>query len=576
LVLKLIIIGDIIVVEVFLFELGAIIILALVIGVVIRALRQPLILAYIIVGIIAGPLVLNIIQSQDEVLIFAKLGVAFLLFLVGLNLKPSVFKEVGKISVITGLGQVLFTSTIGYIIGISIGLSSIEALYVSIALTFSSTIIIVKLLSDKKDLDSLYGKISVGFLLVQDFIAIFILVILSGLSISTSFEFLIISNILKIALLFGITLLFAKYVIPMLINRISLSQEMILLSGISWMMGLCYISFYLGFSIEIGALLAGISMARLPFHYEIESNIRPLRDFFLILFFVMLGSQMIFTLPANIILLTFIFSIFVLVGNPIIVMILMGLFGYKRRTGFLAGLTVAQISEFSFILVALGFSLGHIGSSIVSLVTSVGIITITISTIMIIHSNKMFPKLSNVLGVFERTKLKETLSRTKSDHFDIVLIGYHRMGHSILKRLSNKKNICILDFNPNAVKIAEKIGLNCIYGDISDMETVERILHIKPKVIVSTIPNYEDNMALVERVKRRNKKIMMFLTTNNVNEALNLYKKGADYVILPYFLGGHKASSLLGEFLRKDFKDLKEQKRSHKTELNELMRLRGP
>lgn len=558
------------------FELGAIIILSLGIGIIVRALKQPLILAYIIAGIISGPMILNIIQSHDEVLIFAKLGVAFLLFLVGLNLKPSVFNEVGKISIITGIGQVLFTSVIGYFIGLLIGLSPIEAIYVSVAITFSSTIIIVKLLSDKKDLDSLYGKISVGFLLVQDFIAIFILILLSGMSISASFEFLLLTNILKIVLLFGITLLFAKYVMPLIMNRVSLSQEMILLSGISWMMGLCYISFYLGFSIEIGALLAGISMARLPFHYEIETNIRPLKDFFLILFFVLLGSQMIFTLSSSMITLMLVFSVFVLIGNPIIVMILMGLFGYRKRTGFHAGLTVAQISEFSLILVALGFSLGHIGANIVSLVTAIGIITIAASTIMIMNGNRLYSRLSHLLTVFERKKLKERLCKTKSDSFDIVLIGYHRMGHSILKEISNRNKICIVDFNPRAVKIAEKIGLSCIYGDISDMETIERILYINPKVIVSTIPDYEDNMALIDRVKGKNRNIMMFLTTNRINEALELYKKGADYVILPYFLGGHKASLLLGEFMEKDFKDIVKEKRSHLEELHNLSRLHGP
>ncbi|MCK4496650.1 MAG: cation:proton antiporter, partial [Candidatus Aenigmarchaeota archaeon] len=303
----------------FLFELGTIIIIATLLGIIARKLRQPIILAYILTGIIVGPTFLNIVTSVDMVYVFSQLGIAFLLFLVGLNMNYKVLREVGKISLITGTGQIVFTFIIGYGIALLLGFQLIESFFISIALTFSSTIIIVKLLADKNDLESLYGKISIGFLLVQDFVAIAIIVMLSGNIIGMSLESLLMVNIMKIVFLFCVTFVFGKYILPPLIGVISKSTEMLFLSGISWMFVMCMLSMYLGFSIEIGALLAGISMASLPYHFEITGRIKPLRDFFLILFFVILGAQMIFSEIGGLILPAIVFSIFILIGNPLIV-----------------------------------------------------------------------------------------------------------------------------------------------------------------------------------------------------------------------------------------------------------------
>ncbi len=559
--------------ENFLFELGLIILIATILGLVARLLKQPTIIAYILAGIVSGPIVFNIIQSYDTVYIFAKLGVLFLLFMVGMNLNSGVLKEVGKISVLVGLAQVFFTYLIGYFIGIMMGLAVIEALYVSIALTFSSTIIIIKLLTDKNDIDSLYGKISVGFLLVQDFIVIFILVMLSGINLTAPLELIFLTSISKLALLFVIAFIMGKYIVNIFIDKIAGSQEILLLFGISWMVLLSYLSYYLGFSIEIGALLAGISLAKIPYHYEIENKIKSLRDFFLVLFFVLLGSQMTFALPANMIALTVIFSVFVIVGNPLIVMVILGLFGYRKRTSLLTGLNTAQISEFSLVLVTLGLSLGHITEAVVSLVTIVGILTIMISSYLIIHNDRIYKMLESYISVFERKKIKEKLINIKRKQYDIIILGYHRMGYTIMKSMRNKSRVLIIDFNPSIIKDCRKRGYNCIYGDISDEEVLKRIISFNPKVVVSTIPNFEDNLLLIKKIQKKKKRVLFFVTTNKINEALSLYRAGADYVILPHFLGGDKASNLLQEFLEKELRDIHRERDLHIEELREFKKL---
>lgn len=565
----------------FLFELGIIIIIATVLGIAAKRLKQPIILSYIITGIIVGPVLLNLVSQVDIVFVFSQLGIAFLLFLVGLNMNYRVLKEVGKISIITGAGQIIFTFIIGYAITSLLGFQFMEALFISIAITFSSTIIIVKLLADKNDLESLYGKISVGFLLVQDFVAIAIIIILGG-SIGgsiggsvggASFEYILMINLLKIAFLFAITFIFGKFILPPLVGVISKSSEMLFLSGISWMFVMSILSIYLGFSIEIGALLAGISMASLPYHFEMTGRIKPLRDFFLILFFVALGTQMVFSEIGAMIIPAILLSIFILVGNPIIVMILMGVFGYKRRTGFLAGLNVAQISEFSLIIMALGMNMGYITSNVLSMVTLIGLITIAVSSYGIFHNNKLYNYFSNHLRVFEREKLREKMSHTEKKAYDVVLIGYHRMGYTMMRDFGYKKKVLVVDFNPSIIDDVKGRGFDREFGDISDPDMMKKVLSFNPKLIISTIPGFDDNRYILNKVKEHGDDAMVFLTTNSVSEALEFYREGADYVIVPHLLGGEKASALLEEFVKKDVKDLKTEKTDHMKDLRRYAKL---
>jgi Kef-type K+ transport system membrane component KefB len=361
-----------------LLEIGIIVIITALICSILAVLRQPIIIGYIISGIIVGPYFLNYITFSETFNLFSHLGIALLLFIVGLNLNPKVIKEVGKVSLITGLGQVVFTSLIGFIICRLFGLSTTVSLYVSVAITFSSTIIIMKLLSDKNDIGTLYGKISIGFLIVQDIIVIIILMLIS--SINQGLDNAIIDVAMKGLVLVVIIALAAIFILPAFLKLIARSQELMLLFSISWCLALATLFYYLGFSVEIGALLAGITLSLSPYRFEISSRMKPLRDFFLVIFFILLGSQMTFANIYSQIPLIITLSLFILIGNPLIVMVLMGLLGYSKRNSFLAGLTVAQISEFSLILISLGVSVGHLGYEIQSIITVIGLITIGNST----------------------------------------------------------------------------------------------------------------------------------------------------------------------------------------------------
>lgn len=379
-------------------------------------LRQPLILTYIVVGILAGPMVLGWVTVREPLELLAQIGVAVLLFTVGLKLDLHLVRRLGPVALATGIGQLLFTILFGHLIGLALGMDWIKALYVAIALTFSSTIIIVKLLSDKKELDSLHGRIAVGFLIVQDIAVVIAMTAMSSLDLGEGHGDLsaILAEIAFKLALAGLALAAAmRYVLPRLLHLVGRSQELMLLFAIAWGVALASLGEALGFSKEVGAFLAGFSLASSSYREAMSSRLTPVRDFLLLFFFLELGARLEFHTFADQIPEALVLSAFVLIGNPLIVMAIMGYMGYRKRTGFLAGLTVAQISEFSIVFVAMGVTLGHVGGDALGLVTLVGLVTISACTYLVLNSQALYERLKPWLGRFERRKPFRELGPTE-------------------------------------------------------------------------------------------------------------------------------------------------------------------
>lgn len=535
-------------------ELAVIICIAAVLGIIARIFKQPLILAYIATGIIIG-LMQTLFQffyidGKDVFDLFSELGVMFLMFLIGLEMNYSSLKTVGKTSIVVGIGQVIFTFTIGLLIASALGFARINAAYIAMALTLSSTIIVVKLLSDSKTLNSLHGKISVGFLLVQDFFVIFILIILAGLENGEAFSLQTLAHTLFFGiLLFGAMIAVGRNIFPYIFSKIARSQELLFITSIAWVFGLvALVEFFrtktgISFSIEAVGFLAGLALANSSEHYQIANRIKPLRDFFILIFFVMLGSSMIFYNFSAIILPIIILSLFVLIGNPLIVMIIMGFMGYRKRTAFMSGITVAQISEFSLILGTLGLKLGHIDEETMGLITAVGIITIIISTYMIIFSDKLYSKLSPALSLFERKNLRKEYT-FENIQKPIILIGYDRTGKSIATRLQKEKML-VIDFNPDIIKSLEKSGYACLYGDIIDPLIFENVDFMNAKIVISTSPDLKDNINLISGVKLSGSKAKIISRAESEEDAKILYDKGCDYVFLPLYSSGQYLGKII-------------------------------
>ncbi len=528
-------------------EIGLILAVATLVSIVMRLLRQPLIVGYILSGVIVGPYALGIIKTTEHIELFAKFGIAILLFVVGLSLKPDVIREVGKVSLVTGLGQVIFTSILGFGIMRLLNFDVISSLYGAVALTFSSTIIILKLLSDKGDLGKLYGKISIGFLLVQDIVATIILLVVSllGSATSTSTSNLILTFAMGSAF-FIVLYVLGKFILPKLSDFLANSQEALFLFSITWGLGVAAVFYNFGFSLEIGALIAGVALSVSPYAEEISSRMKPLRDFFVLLFFVLLGSQIIIGSIGSIAVPALILSLFVLIGNPIIVIILMNLLGYKSRTGFLAGLTVAQISEFSLILMALGFSLGHLSQEVVTLVTLVGIITITGSTYLILYADKIYPYIRPFLKILEFRKNFEEKKENTEEIFNMIIFGYDRVGYDFVntaERIKNKH--IVVDFDPSSIQKLKKRGVPYRFGDASDVYFLEEIGLLKAEIVVSTIPDFKTNLSLISYYKHHRPEGIAVVISHDIKDAKALYAHGASFVIMPHYLGATYASKMI-------------------------------
>ena len=520
------------------FELASVILLAAALGIVLKIFKQPTVLAYLVTGMVIGYFGFFNLNDKDFFRVFSDLGIMFLLFLVGLEINYSSLRLVGKASLIIGLSQVIFTSIIGFGLAVLFGFSHLQSAYIAIALTFSSTIIIVKLLSEKKDLNSLYGKIAVGLLLVQDFLAILILIFLSGMESGSGLGLKeIILTIIKGIALFFFVFFLGRRVFPIIFNKISRSQELLFLSSLAWVLIATFFVEKIGFSLEIGGFLAGLALANSSEHFQIASRIKPLRDFFILIFFVILGSSMIFSTFNGLILPILAFSIFVLIGNPLIVLIIMGILGYRKRTSFLTGVTVAQISEFSLVLAAMGLKLGHLSEGIVALITAVGIITILTSTYMIIYADKIFKVMSPYLSIFERRKTKENGFSEKEFNKPIILIGAHRTGQSIAFNLP-KEDLLIIDFDPEIINELKKHSYDYLFGDIADLEIFEKANFHEARLVISTSPDLEDNLTLLFELKKLTNRPKIILRARTEKEAEILYNSGADYVLLPHFTAG--------------------------------------
>lgn len=525
-----------------------IIFLAVIISAIMKLLKQPLIIGYILTGILASHNFLNIVKSEHAIEAFAQIGIVLLLFLVGLSLNPNTIKDVGKISVITGVGQVLFTSIFGYFIMILFGFSVVTSLYVAVAITFSSTIIIMKLLTDKNDQDTLYGKISIGFLIVQDIIAMFILMIVSASAKEGDLTLVFIEALVKGFGLLIVMILLAVFVVPKIFKWSARSQEFLLLISIAWCLAIAASFYYFNFSMEVGALLAGVALAASPYRHEISSKLKPLRDFFIVIFFILLGSQMNFISVQSNIFLIVVLSLFILIGNPLIVLILLGSMNYKKRTGFMSGLTVAQISEFSLILIALGVTLGHLSADILSVVTVVGLITIAGSTYMIIYSNWVYNKISRYLKIFERKSVHEKI-QGQDEKYDIILFGYNRIGNDIfdaVKKIGTK--YLIVDYNPDTIQMLEQKKLSCKYGDANDLELLNELNFKDAKMVISTVPEIDTNLLLIKKANETNPMIITIVVSHQIDESLKLYDAGATYVVMPHFLGGKHMSFMLNNY----------------------------
>lgn len=521
-------------------------------------LRQPLIIAYIIAGLIVGPAFLGLTNSSEFFATMSQMGIAFLLFLVGLGLNWRNVREVGGVSLLIGVGQVVFTTIIGYFIAKLLGFDSVTSWFVAFAFAFSSTIIIVKLLSDKEDLDRLYGRISVGLLIVQDLIAMVSLLVLAAWRNGGDLISVLEVSALKMLAVILALWFISRFFLSPLIRFAARSHEMLFLTAISWCFALSSALVLLGFTVEIGALLAGVTLASSGFEREITSKIRPLRDFFIVIFFIVLGSTLSLASLLDVLVPALIFSAFILFGNPFIVLLLMRAVGFHPRTGFLVGTTVAQISEFSFIVLFAAASSGIVSSDVLPLATTVALITIAASSYLIIWNGQIYERCGWLFRWLEKgTEQKRHTIQTP----EVLLLGYHRLGEQVLPVIQSlRQSYLVVDFDPSAIQELSAAQVPVMYGDAGDSELLTDLRADRAKLIVSTIPDADVSAEILEYIYTRSSRAAVVVTVKTAEQAAKMYALGATFVIVPSILSG------------KLFADLLKKKKTKKTSWGSLAR----
>lgn len=532
-------------------ELSIVIFTTLIICGLLKSLRQPIMVGYIISGLLLSSNFLNLIHPHQGLNTFSQIGISLLLFIVGIGLNPKHLKVIRGAALSIGLMQVIFCCIMFFCAAKILGFNNITSAYLAISLAFSSTIVIMKTLADRHSLESLPGQISISVLIIQDLLAMLILIVISTLNQGSNDVITTLSiTIVKGAFLGSALWLAANKLIPLISRKIASSQEILLLFSLSWCMAIATTFHFLGFSMEIGALTAGICLSISPYRHEIMAKTKPLRDFFIMLFFVFLGSQIIFTDLQGVYTAMIVLSIATLIIKPLSVIIPMGILGYNKKTSFLAGVNFGQVSEFSLIIMALGVKTGHLAPSSLSLTTFITLISIAGSTYMMQLSEHIYKAIHPALNIFERKISQKTAhSQNKTTKYDIIIAGYSHLTNSLPQAIKAlNKSLLIIDYNPAKIDTLKKAKLPYLYGDVSNKETLEEIRINEVQMLISAIEDTDINLNLIKNLRQQNSKCIIITASHSTDKALELYEAGADHVIMPFQLGSHQTASIISEF----------------------------
>ncbi len=528
-------------------QLSLVLGLAAGISAIMKLLRQPLIMGYIITGVVAGPSLFNLIHNHSAFESFSEIGIALLLFIVGLGLNVSTIRSLGKPVFVVSLANTFLVGGVSYGVALLLGFKPEEALVIAIGMLFSSTIVVIKALTDKKSISRLYGRLAVGVTLMEDILATVALLVVTAMA-GGGTSLHDIESLLMRGLALALGLIFVgAFVMPRLSKFFASSQELLFMFALMWAFGTASLFEVAGFSIEVGALFAGVALASLPYAQEISTRLKPLRDFFLVLFFVSLGERLSLETIGQAAVPALVLSAIVVVFKTMVYAGTMGRLGYTEQTSYKVGIHLSQISEFSVILAVLAQSTGLVGSQVTNVLTLTALITIGVSTYLMHYDERIYRVIKKSLRFIERPNPK--LEPRNNPGYKLILFGYHKGGHEFIKAFRDmRKRYIVVDYNPDVTEILERQHINYVFGDATDYELLEEIGVHKADLVVSTMTDLDTNLMLVRHVNQWNPEGVFICHANSYDHAAKLYEHGAAYVMLPHFIGSEQMSS----FIRKN------------------------
>ena len=538
-------------------------------------LRQPLILAYLLTGVIIGPHILKWVPNQESISTVAEIGLILLLFVIGLEIDLKKLASAGAPVLLTGALQVPICIALGlaffYGIGVRNAPGDYSLIYLAACMSLSSTLVVVKLLYDKFELDTLPGRVTLGVLVIQDLWAVGMLAVQPNL---TNPDLLPLAfSLWKGALMVVGSLALSKYVLPFVFRSVAKAPELVLVSGLAWCFFLSGVASFIGLSPEMGALIAGISLSTFPYNLDVMAKAVSIRDFFVTLFFVALGMQI--PIPTwQVVGIAVAASAFVMLSRLSVVPILYAL-GLGHRASLLPAINLAQVSEFSIVIASLGFARHQIPADVVTIVIITFAITAVLSTYMINASHRVQRVMS---GWLKLLRIKDLDAAPTGDEVreerkeTVVFLGFFRDASSVLHEFENEggsadskdflRKILVIDFNPTVMRELRRRKISCIYGDIAHADTLRHASIENAELVISSITDDilrgTNNLRMLKNIRASCPTARVVLTSEHIPQALHFYEAGADFVYIPRLHSAPMLAQILKQGLSDGFQAARE------------------
>jgi len=514
-------------------QIGLLIIFAAALAIFFDLLKIPSLISYIVAGVAASYFGLK--PASESVDIMIEIGIILLLFLAGLEIKLKELVKLGKKTLLIGEGHDLAMAIIGFILAYFLmRFDTLASFYIAIGVTLSSTIVIIKTLTNRKELAAPHGKILIGTMVLQDLVAMIALAIFSSIGTKSSLLASIGTMFYKGILIFLILFLIGKYILPKIFYYSAKSVDLVFLVALGWCFSGVGLAGFSGFSTSIGAFLAGLAIADLPFSFEIADKAKGLRDFGILLFFLSVGLQLHITKTIFTNWHFYLLIAYVILFTPLITSIIARILRFTKKEIFIMSVLPTQISEFTLILITFGLAAGHLSKEIYTMLTLVVVITIMLSCWLNDNINNIYRRIEDKISFIESRYVKQPRHLKKDLKNHVVIFGFGLLGQYVADFYKKKKkDVVVVEWRPKLIDKIKKKGYILVYGDAGDSDIWEEIKMNKANVIISTIgENQEDDLNMMQWSKKKNPKALKITETNHPKNAKELYKAGADVVLI--------------------------------------------
>ena len=547
------------------FELMLVVVTATVLAVIARKLKQPVLLAYLLTGLVLGPALLNIVGETQTLTLMSELGLGFLLFLVGIEMNLDEIKELLRPISVIAVGQTILQTGLAFVVPLALGFGLFETFIIALCTVFGATPVIVKILTEKDELKSLPGKLDVGVLVLQDIYLILIVALINSGSLTQPDQ--ILGTLVKIVAMIGfiglLSLMASRYVLDDVFKRIADNRHAFFIHAVAWAFLLISTAEFLGLSVEVGAFLAGLGLGQVPYREEIKERMRPLTDFFMVIFFSTLGLTLSVENLQAYWIEAIIASLVMMIGNFLIMFYLIDRMKFTPRTSFIGSINMTQVSEFSLVVGALAVQQGYVGNDILGYISVMAVFTIGLSTYLINYNKEIYQKIEHLLEWLESEEKKDIEISQLENH--AVIIGYDEISEKICRTLEKEHDILVIDRNPDNTEVLSRSPYEYIYGDFKHGEIREGANLAGAEFIISFSDERRINLKVLEEQTENAVKIV---SATRLEEASEFYDMGADYVIIENILAGNR----VGEYLELYLED---EELFHREIKSELEHIRG-